>query len=313
MRKYLFKKLLTSVLLIWVITVICFIFINLIPSDPAEVALRIRQTPVITETIINQVREELGLNDPFLVRYFHWLQSALKLDFGVSYVNPGRTVTGEIARALPGTLYLTGVSMVIIIFFSMILGVISGVFNNKAPDHWVRHLTFLSTSMPSYWSGLLLIWVFSVKLHVLPTSGSIGWKSVILPAITVSLVHIATYVRLIRSNIIHTLKEDFILYAHVRGLSKWNIIGRHVLKNSLQSSIAAFGMGIPQLIAGTLVVENIFAWPGLGTLCVSAVFNRDYPIIQVYVLLMGVLFVTSNFIFDLIQQYIDPRTRRAGA
>lgn len=313
MVRYIMMRLLSSVFLILLITVVCFIFINLIPSDPAEVALRVRQTPIITEAAIQQVRLEMGLDKPFVVRYIDWLKAALQFDFGVSYVNPKRTVVGEIQRALPETLYLAAVALLIVILVSIPLGVLSGLNYNQRLDRWTRYLIFMLTSMPVYWSGLLMIWLFSVKLHLLPTSGNSSWQAVIMPAIAVAISHLATYIRLIRTSVINTLKEDYILYAHVRGLNPKTILYRHVLKNSLQSSIIAFGMGIPQIIAGTLVIENVFAWPGLGKLCVSAVLNRDYPIIQIYILFMGILFVLSNLVFDLIQNLLDPRTRKGGS
>lgn len=313
MVRYIMMRLLSSVFLILFITVVCFIFINLIPSDPAEVALRVRQTPIITEATIQQVRLEMGLDKPFVVRYIDWLKAALQFDFGVSYVNPKRTVVGEIQRALPETLYLAAIALVIVILVSIPLGVLSGLNYNQRLDRWTRYLIFMLTSMPVYWSGLLMIWVFSVKLHLLPTSGNSSWQAVIMPAIAVAISHLATYIRLIRTSVINTLKEDYILYAHVRGLNPKTILYRHILKNSLQSSIIAFGMGIPQIIAGTLVIENVFAWPGLGKLCVSAVLNRDYPIIQIYILFMGILFVLSNLVFDLIQNLLDPRTRKGGS
>lgn len=313
MVRYIMMRLLSSVFLILLITVVCFVFINLIPSDPAEVALRVRQTPIITEAAIQQVRLEMGLDKPFVVRYIDWLKAALQFDFGVSYVNPKRTVLGEIQRALPETLYLAAIALVIVILVSLPLGVLSGLNYNKRLDRWTRYLVFMLTSMPVYWSGLLMIWLFSVKLHLLPTSGNASWQAVIMPAIAVAISHLATYIRLIRTSVINTLKEDYILYAHVRGLNPKTILYRHVLKNSLQSSIIAFGMGIPQIIAGTLVIENVFAWPGLGKLCVSAVLNRDYPIIQIYILFMGILFVLSNLVFDIIQNLLDPRTRKGGS
>lgn len=313
MGSYIFKRILSSSVLIFLITIKCFLLINMIPSDPAEVALRVRQTPVITEEAIEQVRVELGLDKPIMMRYGRWLSDALKLDFGVSYVNPSRTVLGEIARTLPSTLKLSAAAMLLVVLIGVPLGLISGLYANKSIDLWIRRITFISTSMPTYYSALLMIWIFSLKLHLLPTSGSGSFKSIIMPAIAVALSQMATYIRLIRANVINVLKEDYILYAHVRGLKKWHIVSRHVFKNSMQSSLSVFGMGIPQLIAGTLVVENVFSWPGLGKLCISAVFNRDYPIIQFYVLFMGILFVVSNLCFDILTHWIDPRTRKGGA
>ena len=167
----------------------------------------------------------------------------------------------------------------------------------------------MTTAMPAYWIGLLLIWFVSIKLDLLPTSGSGSWKHLILPAFTVSLTYISTYIRLIRNNMLENMKEDYVLYANVRGIPQKLILTKHILKNSLHTCIVAIGMSIPQLIAGTIVVENVFAWPGLGKLCITSIFNRDYPVIQTYVLLIGTLFVFFNLLFDIIQTLADPRLR----
>ena len=310
MKSYIIKRTLSAIPLLICISFLCFVFINLIPSDPAEVALRVRQTPLITEEAIAEVREELGLNDPYLVRYIKWVWDCLHLDFGVSYTNPSRTVLGEITRCLPATASLAFTSLVFVIVLSLPIGFFCAVYKNSLFDRLVRGIVFMSTAMPAYWVGLLLIWLVSIKLDLLPTSGSGSWKHMVLPAFTVSLTYISTYIRLIRNNMLENMKEDYVLYANVRGLKQSTILARHVLKNSLHTCIVAIGMSIPQLMAGTIVVENVFAWPGLGKLCINSIFNRDYPVIQTYVLLIGTLFVVFNLLFDIIQCIADPRLRR---
>lgn len=310
MRNYVIKRLLATVPLLLGISFLCFVFVNLISSDPAEVALRVRQTPVITEQAIAEVRAELGLDDPFLVRFFRWVADCLRLDFGVSYTNPSRTVLDEISRCMPATLQLAGLSLVFVAVLSLPIGFLSAVYKDSWFDRLMRGTVFMTTAMPPYWIGLLLIWFISIKLDLLPTSGSGDFRHLILPAFTVSLTYISTYIRLIRNNMLENMKEDYVLYANVRGLKQRNILTRHILKNSLQSCITAFGMSIPQLISGTIVVENVFAWPGVGKLCIASIFNRDYPVIQAYVLLVGVLFVVFNLMFDIIQYAADPRLRK---
>lgn len=309
MKSYIIKRILSAIPLLLCISFICFVFINLIPSDPAEVALRVRQTPVITEQAIEEVREELGLNQPYMVRYFKWLGDCFKLDFGVSYTNPSRTVLGEFSRCLPATVQLAGASLFLVITLSLPIGFLCAVYKDSLFDKLMRALVFVTTAMPAYWIGLLLIWLVSIKLNLLPTSGSGSPLHIILPAITVSLTYISTYIRLIRNNMLENMKEDYVLYANVRGLKKGNILVRHILINSLHTCIVAIGMSVPQLIAGTIVVENVFAWPGLGKLCIESIFNRDYPVIQTYVLFIGTLFVVFNLLFDIIQYLIDPRLR----
>ncbi|WP_024291929.1 nickel/cobalt ABC transporter permease [Lacrimispora indolis] len=313
MKHYVIKRILAAIPLLLCISFICFVFINLIPSDPAEVALRVRQVPVITEEAIAEVRAELGLDKPYLVRYADWLLECLRLDFGISYTNPSRTVAGELLRCLPATLMLAGASLVLVILLSLPVGFLCAVYKDSWFDRLTRGFIFMTTAMPAYWVGLLLMWFVSIRLDLLPTSGSGTWKHLILPAFTVSLTYISTYIRLIRNNMLENMREDYVLYANVRGLTQRSILTRHILKNSLHTCIVAIGMSIPQLIAGTIVVENVFAWPGLGTLCITSIFNRDYPVIQAYVLLIGVLFVVFNLLFDILQTLADPRLRNEVA
>lgn len=310
MRYYITKRILSTIPLLLCISFICFCFISLIPSDPAEVALRVRQVPVITPEAVEEVRRELGLDKPFLIRYADWVISCLHGDFGISYTNPSRTVAGELLRCMPATLLLAGASFVLVIFLSIPIGFFCAVYKDSWFDKIMRAFIFMTTAMPAYWIGLLLMWFVSIKLDLLPTSGNAGIKHLILPAVTVSLTYISTYIRLIRNNMLENMKQDYVLYANVRGLPQRLILTKHILCNSMHTCFVAIGMSIPQLIAGTIVVENVFAWPGLGTLCIESIFNRDYPVVQAYVLLIGALFVVFNLIFDILQTVIDPRLRR---
>lgn len=304
MKHYVIKRILSA------IPFVCFCFINLIPSDPAEVALRVRQVPVITEEAVQEVRSELGLDKPFFVRYVDWVVNCVQGDFGISYTNPSRTVSEELLRCMPATLELAGASFILVILLSIPIGFFCAVYKDSLFDKVMRAFIFMTTAMPAYWIGLLLMWFVSIKLDLLPTSGNNSLKHLILPALTVSLTYISTYIRLIRNNMLENMKKDYVLYANVRGLSQRLILTKHILRNSMQTCFVAIGMSIPQLIAGTIVVENVFAWPGLGTLCIESIFNRDYPIIQAYVLLIGTLFVIFNLIFDILQTIIDPRLRK---
>ena len=310
MKRYVVRRLLMAVPLLLAISFVCFMFINLIPSNPAEVALRIQQMPVITDEAVARMEEMLGLNKPFKVRYFDWLAGCFRGDFGISYVNPARTVAGELLRCLPATVQLAAASFVIVLVLSIPIGFLCAVYKDGWFDRLMRGVVFISTAMPAYWVGLLLMWGISVKLKWLPTNGNGTWRHLILPSFTVALSYISTYIRLIRNNMLENMKQDYVLYANVRGLPQRQILVRHILKNSMHTCIMAMGMSIPQLISGTIVVENVFSWPGLGTLCISSIFNRDYPVIQTYVLLSGVRFVVFNLLFDILQTVSDPRLRR---
>ncbi len=308
MRRYFLKRLLMMIPLTLMISFIAFLLINLAPSDPAEVALRVNEI-VPTDDAIAGMREELGLNQPFFLRYLVWLWRVLHFDFGTSFLT--RTpVIHEIGVALPATLWLAAVALTFIIVSSLILSFLCVVLKNSWMDKAIRGLVFILTAMPNYWLGLLLIWGLAVKLDLFPVSGMMTPHSVILPALTLSLGYVGTYIRLIRGTMLSQLEQPYVFYARARGLSNRRILLKHVLPNSLHTSLIAIGMSIPKLIAGTVVIENIFAWPGIGRLCVNAIFGRDYPMIQAYILLMALLFLAFNFISDILQQALDPRLKR---
>ena len=172
---------------------------------------------------------------------------------------------------------------------------------------------FFGTAVPDYWLSLILLSIFALKLNIFPISGADSLLGYILPSFALSMSYISTYIRLIRTNMIETLEEDHIYYAKVRGLSKKSIIFKHALKNSIHSSLNALGMSIVKLVAGTFIIENIFVLPGIGRLCVQAIFGRDYPVIQAYILLMGILFVGCNLLVDIVNCYIDPRLAETEA
>lgn len=230
MKRYVVRRLLMAIPLLLAISFVCFCFINLIPSNPAEVALRVQQTPVITEEIIAAMEEQLGLNKPFFVRYFDWVLGCLHGDFGISYVNPKRTVAGELLRCLPATLQLAGTSFVIVAVLSIPIGFLCAVYKDGWFDKIMRGLVFVTTAMPAYWVGLLLMWGIGVKLNWLPTNGNGTWRHLILPSFTVALSYISTYIRLIRNNMLENMKQDYVLYANVRGLPQKSILVRHILK-----------------------------------------------------------------------------------
>lgn len=291
-----------------VVTFLAFLLVELVPSDPAEVALRVNGA-VATKEAVELVREELGLDKPFLTRYVGWMTSSITLDFGTSFIN-GKPVLDEILQALPATIQLALASLLVIIIVSVPIAVLCAVWKDSWFDKLIRFVIFIITAMPNYWVGLLLIAFVSVKMDLLPTGGRGSWLHLILPTITLSLTYISTYIRLIRGNMIENLNESYVYYAKARGLYEKSIVLKHVLINSLHTAITSFGMSIAKLIAGAFVVETVFSWPGIGMLCVSAIFNRDYPVIQAYILMMALIFIVCNLIVDIVNHYIDPRLRR---
>jgi nickel transport system permease protein len=309
MGLYLTKRLASAVITLFFVSFLAFVLINLIPSDPAEVALRVGDT-IPTAEAIAETRLALGLDKPFLTRYYDWLGACLRLDFGVSFTNTNRLVGDELARALPFTIKLAALALLITLAVSIPVGVLGAVFSNHWIDKLLRVAVFAGTSMPNFWLAFLLIWLFSIRFDLLPSSGATSLRHFVLPATALSAAYIATYIRLIRNSMLENMRENYVLFARARGLPEFVVICKHVLKNSLQSSMTAIGMGIVRLLAGTVVIENVFSIPGLGRLCLSAIFNRDYPVIQAYILVMGCLFVLLNLLVDVLHCVVDPRLKR---
>ena len=308
MIAFLLKRLALMLPLLLGISLVSFTLIALSPSDPAEVALRVNDITPTVESIA-QMREELGLDKPLFERYTTWLGAIAQGDLGISYATK-IPVLEEIVQALPTTLMLSSIALVMVVFFGLTLGIVCALYENTLVDKMIRGFIFVATAMPSFWLGLLLIWFFALYLDLLPTSGLQSASGIILPAMTLSLTYIATYIRLMRNTMIQSKHEPYVLYGRARGLRE-HVIMKHRVMNALQPFIVALGMSIPKLVAGTVIVENIFGLPGVGRLCVSAIFSRDYPMIQAYVLLMATLFIFFNLIADVSVKFIDPRLRRA--
>ncbi|MEW4099345.1 ABC transporter permease subunit [Bacillus altitudinis] len=307
MTRYIIKRLLLLLPLIVFITFFAFVLLAMRASDPAEVALRVNQvTP--TEEMVESMRQELGLDQPFFIRYVTWLKDGLTGDFGSSYVTH-EPVLDLMMEALPATLQLAGMSLLFIIVLSLLFGMVCAYAAHTWLDRIVRAFVFIAASMPSFWLGILFIWLFSVKFNWVNTSGMEGFKSLLLPAMTLSFGYLSTYVRLIRNQILKFQHEPFVFYARARGL-KERTIQLKVLRHALQLAVTALGMSIPKLIAGTVIIENLFAWPGVGRLCVTAIFHADFPMIQAYLFVMGILFVVCNLIADVIQMIMNPQLRK---
>ncbi|WMT29665.1 ABC transporter permease subunit [Bacillus aerius] len=307
MTRYIIKRLLLLFPLIVFITFFAFVLLAMRASDPAEVALRVNQvTP--TEEMIESMRQELGLDQPFFIRYVTWLKDGLTGDFGSSYVTH-EPVLDLMMEALPATLQLAGMSLLFIIVLSLLFGMVCAYAAHTWLDRIVRAFVFIAASMPSFWLGILFIWLFSVKFNWVNTSGMEGFKSLLLPAMTLSFGYLSTYVRLIRNQILKFQHEPFVFYARARGL-KERTIQLKVMRHALQLAVTALGMSIPKLIAGTVIIENLFAWPGVGRLCVTAIFHADFPMIQAYLFVMGCLFVVCNLVADVIQMIMNPQLRK---
>ncbi|TLS52441.1 ABC transporter permease [Paenibacillus antri] len=307
MSFYRFKRVLLSIPLFLAASFFTFILIHLSPMDPVEVVLHAQGVPKITAELIAQTKAELGMDRPFFVRYVSWFVSCLQLDFGNSYVT-GKPVWSLLGPALLNTLKLTLVSLVAIIALSIGLGVASAWREGRFVDRSVRSASFVLTSMPTYWLGALMIWFFSVKLDLLPTSGMDSFNSYLLPVVLITVNYAGIYFRIVRSSVLSNMNEDYVLYCRACGLPEKTVM-MHVIRNSLQVAVSVFCMAVPIILGSTVVVENLFAWPGLGTLSVNSILARDFPIIQAYVLVLAAAFVLFNTVSDILNAALDPKLR----
>ena len=305
---YIFKRIMLAIPLLIIISFITFVLINLSPLDPAVVVLQAQEVPQITEELIAQTNQALGFDQPFMIQYVNWIMAVVQLDFGNSYVS-GEPVWSLMGPAFMNTLKLTLVSSVFIIALSILLGVICAMREGKLLDRSVRGVSFFLTAMPSYWLAGMMIWYFSVKLDLLPTSGMDSFRSYILPVIVITVSYTGIYFRTVRSSMLSNMNEDYVLYARASGLSEKKVT-LHILRNSLQVAVSIFCMAIPIVLGSTVVIENVFAWPGLGRLSVKSILSRDFPIIQAYVLMLAVTFVLFNTLSDIINAAMNPRLRK---
>jgi len=301
------KRLLYLIPVLFGITFLTFALTYFSPGDPAVMMLSATgQAP--SPELVKKVREQLGLNTSFLVQYLHWITGVFTGNFGISY-KYSKPVLDLILQALPATFKLAGVSMIMMILIALPLGIISALHKNKTLDYVIRVISFFGISMPGFWIGLLLMYVFSLKLKILPVMGDSGWTSIILPSVTLTVAMASKYTRQLRASILEEISQNYVIGARARGIKERYILLKHVLKCSLLSIITLLGLSLGSLLGGTAVVETIFSWPGVGKLAVEAIFTRDYPLIQGYVVWMTVIYVLINMVVDISYYILDPRIR----
>ena len=261
-----------------------------------------------SEANIKQAKIDLGLDKPIIKQYTIWIKKAILLDFGKSYLSK-RDVFNDMLYHLPATLKLAGFALLLTLIISIPLGMASAIYKDSFIDYFTRIFSFLGVSTPNFWLGLLLILLFSVKLELLPPFGSGGFSHIIMPAMAISFMPIAINARFLRTNMLEIKNQRFIYYAKLRGISSKNINLKHIFLNSLIPIITIIGMYVGELIGGALIVENIFAYPGIGRYAVTAILNNDYPIIQCFILMISFIFIILNLCIDIIYALIDPRIR----
>ncbi len=312
MSIFLAKRFLTFIATLFGATVVVFLVLEILPGDPALLILGIEADPEAVEAL----REKLGLNRPALERYFSWLGGLLTGDLGMSYTYDV-PVTELVRERLALTVPLAVFAMVLSTVFALVLGVYAASHHNKVGDFGVMGFSQLGIAVPNFWFGILLILFFAVQLRWFKSGGFPGWdagtwvafKSLILPAIALATVQSAIFARVTRSSVLEVLREDFVRTARAKGLTRSGTLWQHVLRNALIPMITIMGLQFANLLAGTIIIENVFYLPGLGKLVFQAITNRDMEVVKSVVVLLAGMVVIINFIVDILYAVIDPRLK----
>ncbi len=315
MGGYLLNRILQSLIVIFLISIISFALIHAAPGDPA-IAIYGPRIQELRPADRARIRENLGLNRPLPVQYARWLERVMHGDLGYSY-RTGEPVWNSIVEKVPATFLLAGVSTLLILLLSIILGVLTGIRRNSWLDHLTTVTSLTLVSTPNFWLALMLILIFGVWLGWLPTSGMSTidrhmtavdvLRHLILPSIVLAFSHIGYYIRFVRASVWEQSQLDYVWALRARGVRERTILFKHVLKNSLLPFVNYLGVTIPVMLSGAVVIEAVFAWPGLGQFSVEAATTRDYSVLMGTILMAGIVIVLGNFLADVACMYLDPR------
>ncbi|EHF6094139.1 glutathione ABC transporter permease GsiC [Salmonella enterica] len=304
MLNYVLKRLLGLIPTLLIVAVLVFLFVHLLPGDPA----RLIAGPEADAQVIALVRQQLGLDQPLHVQFWHYITHVLQGDFGTSMVFR-RPVSEEIASRFLPTLWLTITSMIWAVLFGMAIGIAAAVWRNRWPDRVGMTLAVTGISFPAFALGMLLMQIFSVDLGWLPTVGADSWQHYILPSLTLGAAVASVMARFTRSSFVDVLSEDYMRTARAKGVSETWVVLKHGLRNAMIPVVTMMGLQFGFLLGGSIVVEKVFNWPGLGRLLVDSVDMRDYPVIQAEVLLFSLEFILINLVVDVLYAAINPAIR----
>lgn len=301
---YLLNRILTAAVVVLGVTILVFLFIHLVPGDPVDVMLGESAKPADKEAL----RQALGLHQPLYRQLADYLTGLLQLDFGHS-IYSGRPIRDILGERLPATLELGVAALAIAIVMSFPLGMIAALHRQTPIDWGAMGFALIGASIPNFWMGPLLILIGSLWLGWFPVSGRDGWLSLVLPALTLGTAMAAILSRMIRSTLLEVMHEDFMRTARAKGLSDFQVIMRHGLRNALLPVITLLGLQLGAVLGGAVITETIFSWPGIGHLTVEAIQRRDYPVVQATVLIISLSYVSVNLLTDICYAWIDPRIR----
>lgn len=304
MGSYVVRRLIFSVFVLWGALTVVFLAVRAVPGDPAQMMLGTNATAADVDAL----REKLGLNRPLVVQYVGYMAQTLRLDLGDSIRIP-QPVVKLVAERLPVTGKLALTAIVIALLVSFPLGIVAALKPGGKVDGLVSVISLLGQSMPGFWIGIMFILLFARTLRLLPSAGDETAASLVMPSVTLALPLIGVLTRLVRSGLLDVLDEDYVRTARAKGLTPQAVMWRHAIRNMLIPVITVIGLQIGTLLGGAVITERVFAWPGVGTLLIDAITNRDYPLVQAAILFITATFVVINFLVDLSYGVLDPRIR----
>lgn len=321
MSRFILRRIIQMIPLMIGITLITFLLANAVPGSPVA---NIAFNPTIRQEDVRRIEEQLGLNEPLHTRYFVWISNLAKGDFGLSLLNQ-RPVLNTILERLPNTLLLTGTALILSLLFSIPVGVYSAVRRNSAFDNTATAASVAGFSMPTFWLGLMMILIFAVKARewgwpiTFPAGGAYDLRGggdfvdrihhLILPAATLAFVQTAAWTRYIRSQMLEVLNQDYMRTATAKGLRERIVVFRHGLRNAVLPLVTLLGIAIPDLFGGSLIIEQIFNWPGVGRLAFNSAISKDYTMVMGIVVFVGFLVIVGNLVADVVYGLLDPRIR----
>lgn len=304
MLSFLVSRLLSAVIVVIGVSCLVFFFIHLVPGDPVEVMLGESAMPADREAL----RHSLGLDQPLHVQLLNYLEGLLRLDLGAS-LHSKQPIIDIFAERIPATAELAVAGLLIAIAVALPLGILAALHRNSVWDMLAMGVSVMGVSIPNFWLGPLLIMVFSLWLGWLPVSGREGLPSLVLPALTLGTALAAILSRMIRASLLEVLNEDYVRTAYAKGLSRYQVIMRHALRNTMLPVLTILGLQLGTLLGGAVITEVIFSWPGIGQLTIEAIQRRDYPVLQACVLVISLSYVVINTLTDILYAWLDPRIR----
>ena len=304
MQRFILIRVFQAFVSLWVVSMIVF-GLGRITGDPTSVLLPFDAT----EQERLELRADLGLDRPIHVQYGTFLNNAFHGDFGESIKWDGYSSMGIVIKRLPATLKLAAVAMIVAVAISLPVGIISAVKRDTIFDYVGKIIALFGQSLPAFWLGLVLMWVFAVQLDWVPTSGRTGWTSYFLPAISIGWFLVAALMRLVRSSMLEVMDSEYIKMARVKGLSEAKVVWKHGLRNASIAPLTFFGIIFGNLLVGSVSIETVYAWPGVGLLAFEAVLARDFPVMQAVVVIFAAIYISMNLVVDVLYAYLDPRIR----